>query len=407
MPEFKYRATDSAGKIIEGRLSANDKKSAVSVLAAMSLSPLTIKVISERDEIPQKKIAKENIGGEKVALALFKKLKQLCGNGGMPVSDAIKALGARSLDPKVKSLSTEIYKDLSEGKTLAVALRKFPDTFDTSITHLVEAGESTANLGFVFDNIIEHIEERRKLRATIFSALAYPIFLCIMAAGVVGLFIGFMLPKIKTMMSNMGAGENTPIKMMTFIGDFLTYGVPITFAILFVAIVAIKMYTRDEEGKQKLDAFALKLPIIGKILFDTDVCHFANLASTLFASGVNTTETFRLSEKSINNTDIRSRFRQFRTSVNDGAPISAALRRFDLLDDEDVDIVSVGERTGSLVSAFGELNSAHSESLKKRIKQATAALGGVALGGAFLLVFIFATGIVLSILGLSQGLITK
>ena len=89
------------------------------------------------------------------------------------------------------------------------------------------------------------------------------------------------------------------------------------------------------------------------------------------------------------------------------APISAALRRYELLDDEDVDIVSVGERTGSLVSAFGELNSAHSESLKKRIKIATAALGGFALGFAFLLVFIFATGIVLSVLGLSQGIIAR
>ncbi len=405
MPEFKYRAADSAGKIIEGTLSANDKKAAVSVLSAMSLSPLSIKVMGEKDEGVAKNFSKGKVGGEKTALALFKKLKQLCGNGGMPISDAIKALGARSLDPKVKSISAEIYKDLSEGKTLAVALRKYPETFDSSITHLVEAGESTANLAFVFDNIIEHIEERCKLRATIFSALAYPIFLCIMAAGVVGLFIGFMLPKIKTMMSNMGAGENTPIKMMTFIGDFLTYGIPTLFALIVVITIAIKLYSRSAEGKQKLDATALKSPILGKILFDTDVCRFANLASTLFASGVNTTETFRLAEKSINNSDIRARFRQFRTSVNDGAPISTALRRFDLLDDEDVDIVSVGEKTGSLVSAFGELNAAHSESLKKRIKQATTALGGIALGGAFLLVFIFATGIVLSILGLSQGLI--
>ena len=96
-----------------------------------------------------------------------------------------------------------------------------------------------------------------------------------------------------------------------------------------------------------------------------------------------------------------------RTAVNDGAPISAALQRFGLLDAEDVDVVSVGERTGSLVTAFGELGAAHSESLKRRIRIATAALGGFALGFAFLLVFTFATGIVLSILGLSQSIIAK
>lgn len=409
MAEFKYRASDSAGKISTGVISASNKKEAMAQLSVMKLSPLSIKLLSE-SEVEQAQtddVQNKKIGGEKTALAFFKKLKQLCGGGGMPVSDAIKALGLRSLDPKVKALSAELYKDLSEGKTLASALQKFPETFDSSITHLVEAGESTANLTFVFDNIVEYIEDRRKLRATIVSALAYPIFLCLMASGVVMLFLFFMLPKIKSMMQNMGAGENTPIKMMTAIGDILMFGVPAFMGIALIIAIAVHLYKRTEEGKQNVDAFMLKIPAIGKIIFDSDVCRFSTLASTLFASGVNTTETFRLAEKSINNTAIRSRFRQFRTSVNDGAPISAALRRYELLDDEDVDIVSVGERTGSLVSAFGELNSAHSESLKRRIKIATAALGGFALGFAFLLVFIFATGIVLSVLGLSQGIIAK
>ena len=409
MAEFKYRASDPSGKISTGIISASDKKEVTAQLATMKLVPLSIKPLSDSDveSAQEGSQLSKKIGGEKTALAFFKKLKQLCGGGGMPVSDAIKALGLRSLDPKVKMLSAELYKDLSEGKTLASALQKFPETFDTSITHLVEAGESTANLIFVFDNIVEYIEDRRKLRATIVSALAYPIFLCLMASGVVMLFLFFMLPKIKSMMQNMGAGENTPVKMMSLIGDVLMTGVPTLLGVVLVSAILIHLYKRTEEGKRNVDAFMLKVPAIGKIIFDSDVCRFSNLASTLFASGVNTTETFRLAEKSIHNTAIRSRFRQFRTSVNDGAPISAALRRYELLDDEDVDIVSVGERTGSLVSAFGELNSAHSESLKRRIKMATAGLGGFALGFAFLLVFVFATGIVLSVLGLSQGIIAK
>ena len=104
---------------------------------------------------------------------------------------------------------------------------------------------------------------------------------------------------------------------------------------------------------------------------------------------------------------MRARFQSFRTAVNDGAPISAALQRFNLLESEDIDVISVGERTGNLVNGFAEINKSHTESLNKRIKIGTAALGGVALGTAFLLVFIFAMGIVLSILGLSQSIIAR
>lgn len=405
MPEFKYRASDAAGKIRTGKIDAADAKTAALGLSASGLTPLSVRATATQATKSEKTPKKS--GGEKSALALVKKLKQLCGGGGMPVGDALKSLSVRSLDPRVKGLARELYAELSEGKTLAAAMSKRPETFDASVVHLVEAGESTANLGFVFDNIIEYIEERDKLRATIVSALAYPAFLCATASAVVLMFLFFMLPRIKSMMANMGAPENFAIKMMNFIGDALTVGVPAFVFAAGAAVVALKFYGKTPAGRAKIDANILKTPIIGKIAFDADICRISKLAATLFASGVNATETFRLAEKTISNAELAARFRQFRTAVNDGAPISAALQKFGLLDDEDVDVVAVGERTGSLVSAFGELASAHSASLGRRIKTATSALGGLALGTAFLLIFTFAAGIVTSILGLSQGLVAK
>lgn len=408
MADFKYKAIDADGKITAGALAADDKKSASAILASMGLKPITIKTLAEGDSAES--VANVEVGkggGEKVALALMKKLLQLSGTGGMPVSDAIKALSLRSLDPKLKSLARELYKDLSEGKTLSDSLKKYPDTFDNSVTHLVEAGETTANLAFVFENIITYINDRKALRQSIISALAYPLFLCALASAVVLLFLFFMLPKIKSMMANMGAAENAPIILMNLIGDALMYGLPILAVVVAATIVGVKFYRKTEDGMVKSDRFFMKLPIIGRIIFDSDICRFSTLASTLFASGVNTTEAFRLAEKAVKNADMRSRFQSFRTAVNDGAPISAALQRYGLLENEDIDIISVGERTGSLVGSFAEINKAHTESLNKRIKTATTALGGVALGLAFALVFVFAMGIVLSILGLSQSMVAK
>lgn len=407
MPEFEYRAAEKNGKIKTGAMTAPSRKDVAKNLASMGLAPINIKAVVEGDNAKENENSEERLkgGGEKLALALIKKLRQLCGGGGMPVADALKTLGARSQEAKIKRISRELYKDLSEGVTLANALEKYPDCFDVCSTRLVEAGETTANLSFVFDNIIRYIEERRQLRNAIISALAYPIFLCTMASGVVLLFLFFMLPKIQTMMSNMGAKESFPIKMMNFVGDALIYGVPSAVVLSTLIFVALKIYRRDEKGLKKTDSSALKIPILGKIIFDADLCRFANLASTLFASGVNTTETFRLCERAIKNADMRERFQQFRIAVNDGAPISAALQRFGLLENEDIDIVTVGERTGSLVGSFAEINKTHAENLNRRIKISTTILGGVALATAFLLVLVFALGIVLSILGLSQSIL--
>lgn len=408
MREFKYKAIGGDGALTFGSIDAIDKRDALRKIEKLGLKPVSVK--GSENEISGEEQSYDSLkkgGGERVALKLIKKLQQLCGNGGMPVSAALKALSQRALEKSVKNISRELYKDLTEGKTLADSIAKYPDTFDSCTIHLVEAGESTANLGFVFQNIIEYIEARRQLRKTIVSALAYPIFLCTLAMGVVLLFLFFMLPRIKTMMSNLGAGENTPIKMMNAIGDFIMIYAPILALIGGLLALALYFYRKTDSGKLKSDAVFLKIPLIGPMIFDSDVCRFSNLSSTLFDSGVNTTETFRLAEKSIKNSDMRNRFQQFRTAVNDGAPISAALQRFKLLGDEDLDLISVGERTGSLVNGFSEINKSHSDSLNRRIKISTAALGGLALGMAFLLVLIFAMGIVLSILGLSQSLIPQ
>ena len=411
MREFNYKAISSTGGITTGSIEAESEREALAMLAKKGLRPLSVSrkggVIENNSKTTPDNISKSNFGGEKTSLKLFKKLLQLCGSGGMPVGDALCSLSLRSLDLKTKAISKELYKDLSEGKTLSDAMKKHPKMFDSCTVHLVEAGESAANLAFVFENIINYIESRRKLRKTIVSALAYPIFLCIMASAVVLLFLFFMLPQIESMMANMGAAENTPIVMMKAIGAGITYGFPAIAITAILSILAIS-YARkkSDDFKASSDNMLLKTPILGALSADADICRFATLASALFASGVNATETFRLAEKAVKNLDIKRRIQAFRIAVNDGAPISSALKKYDIIDSEDIDIVSVGERTGSLVGSFTEIAQSRAESLDRRIKLATTALGGVALGGAFTLVLIFAMGIVLSILGLSQGMLS-
>ncbi len=401
--KFSYKAIDSSGAIVQGVLESSDKNSVQSELVSMGLKPVSVAQLNDG----QKKDCDQSQNldiGEKLALPLFKKLLQLCGSGAMPVSDALKSLSLRSLNAQIKGISKILYKDLSEGRLLATSLERFPKTFDKCVCHLVEAGEATANLPFVFQNIIKYLEDRQQLRKTIVSALAYPVFLCAMATGVVMLFLFFMLPRIKTMMSNMGAEENFPIKMMDFIGAFFTNAIPTMTIIGILLIIWLKLYRRTKNGLVKSDKWFLKIPIIKEIIFNAEVSRFSSLSAALLASGVNSSDVFYMAEKSIKNEALKLRFRDFRTAINDGVAISLAMQKYDILSSEDIDIISVGEKTGSLVQGFSEIAKIRADDLEKRIKLATAALGAIALLSAFILVFIFAMGIVLSILGLSQSI---
>ena len=406
MATFSYKATDKTGKIVEGSISAADRRAALRNLSVAGMN--VVKLVQAAEASVRAQTGAESDveikGGEKTALAFFKKLLQLC-KSGTPVGDALRGLSQRSLNKNMTALSKQMYKSLSEGRSLAQAMESYPQIFEKSLCHLVEAGESTANLVPVFQNIIDYLENRRTLRKQVVAALVYPVILFSVAFAVVMLFLFVLLPQIETMMKSLGGQMSLPVKVLMAFGDFMLAGGPVILALTALAALVIFKIRRSPKGTLATDRLFLKIPLIGKIALDADICRFTNLISTLFDSGVNTTETFRLAEKSVKNSDIRARFALCRTAVNDGAPVSASFKKFGLLADDDVDIISVGDRTGDMVECFKEVKDSHMEMLGARVKFAISALSAAALLSAFALVFMVALGIVSAVLGLSQSLI--
>lgn len=408
MAEFQYKATNSFGEIVKSVVLAPDRRSAMAKLTSQGLRVIDLKgsdssanIQSALESDESKQVLK---GGEKLALMFFKKVLQLC-RGGMPLGDALKSLAQRSLNKDMQALSRELYKSISEGGTVANAMQAYPKIFDPCIVHLSEAGESTANIVPVFTNIVEYLESKRQLRASVRSALVYPIILCTLAFGVVLLFLFYLMPMIEKMMADLDGELNLPVKILMFMGDVMIFGLPVAAVGLLIFIMALSKWRQSESGRIISDRILLRSPLFGKIAFNADICRFTNLISTLYASGVNTTETFRLAEKTIKNAYLRLQFQQCRLAVNDGVAVAQAFKNFKILDDDDIDILSVGERTGSLVECFAEIKKMHDEILREDIKTATSILTAVALLTAVAIIFLVALGIVSSVFGLSENLI--
>ncbi|MBR4597685.1 MAG: type II secretion system F family protein [Opitutales bacterium] len=206
------------------------------------------------------------------------------------------------------------------------------------------------------------------------------------------------------MMENLGGEMNLPVKILMAFGDFLMYGLPVLMAVFCVAAIFISRWRAAESGRLATDKLLLKIPLAGKIIYNADLSRFTNLIATLYASGVNTTETLKMAERTIGNSYLRLRFQQCRLAINDGAAVAASFKKYEIFDDDDIDILSVGERTGSLVECFAEIYNLHMEALSVSIKRATSILTAVAFIVAVLIILLVALGIISSVYGLSQTL---
>ena len=146
------------------------------------------------------------------------------------------------------------------------------------------------------------------------------------------------------------------------------------------------------------------MPLLGKIFYLGELFQVGNLISTLLESGINTTETLRLTERTVKNTKLRERFNTARGQVNEGLSIAQAFQRNQLMPDLAVDILTVGENTGNLAHSMNEITKGFRNELTARLTKLTTLVSTGALICAFILVALIAMGIVTSVFQVSRSL---
>lgn len=417
MARFSYVGIDIQGKTSSGEIVADDAKDARSKIKKTGLTPITVKSLgasvkkgnkTKKAQSLTKKIAghkKSSVSGkgEKIGLEFLKRLLELHGSG-MPVADAVKLLNQRLSDPGQKEIAGVLWKELAEGKTLSRSMRNLPQYFSESSSFVVEAGEATGNVSPILKKIISHLEEKREIRSKVVGSMAYPLFVGLIAFGVVLFFLFFLLPQIEEMLASLGGELNLMAKILINGSNWVLAVGPFVLVSIIIAFASLLQWSKTEKGGMAFDQSLLKLPLFGNILYLSEMFQLASLLSTLIWSGIGLTENLRLCEKTIKNRYIRNKFRSARALVNEGKSLPDALRKFKLMPLMQLDILEVGEKTGNLGNSMEDSSNYFRIQLTKKIKTMTTLVSGGALGFAFSLVALVAISIVSSIFQVSKSI---
>ncbi|MDR3229614.1 MAG: type II secretion system F family protein [Puniceicoccales bacterium] len=433
MATFTYNALDTAGRSRHGTLKAEDRRSAARLLAAQGLRVLSLVAgeseadsandsaadsaekssgrsadssASVLDDPPPKKLSRRRLfGAHKAARDFVDSFYQLHANG-LPMGDAVKLLGQRVSDPSLRYLCQSLWRDMSEGATLAGAMGRFPAVFDSSTLYLVEAGEGTGNLVPVLKKILNSQELQENLRSKVLSSIGYPAGVCSLAIGVLCLFVFFLMPRLEKIMKSLRGEYPAPVKILMGISDFLVKGGPFIAVALALVVVAVVRWRKSDAGRLKSDRLLLNTPVLGKVVLHTETVRMTDLLATLMSSGINASDALRLCERPVENRVLRQRLFAGRQMINDGAAFASAFKRHSILPIADIDFLTVGENTGSLADTFATIAKRHVVALDKAIGILIKTVTGVVFGSTVGLVLLCVLSIVMTILSVS-GNVTK
>ncbi|MGE5509601.1 MAG: type II secretion system F family protein [Chitinophagales bacterium] len=350
MPRFAYAVRDGQGQISRGVMEADSAGVAAARLRSegyyvTSITPDT------RAGSPAVDSRTPGGGGVRVnakALSIFFKQISTLLQAGVPITNA---LGVAASQPGKRGWSEVIQavrRHVEAGESLSGALSHYGRSFPNLAVRLIEAGETSGTLDKTFDRLAGHYNREHELNQKIVGSLTYPVVILFVAIIVVVVLLVFVLPNFMTMFSTMGRELPLPTRVMLGIGN----GIKQHGLLLLTALVALvtggMFYVRTEAGAKARDAFLLRLPLLRGLMLQMELARFARTFGALLAGGVPALQAMLICSRVANNRVLSESFSRVADQVRGGASLSNAMEKTGLIPGMMLQMVAVGESTGSL-----------------------------------------------------------
>jgi type II secretory pathway component PulF len=225
------------------------------------------------------------------------------------------------------------------------------------------------------------------------SAMIYPILVCCVGIFIVAFFMFFMLPRFMTIFTGFNATLPLPTRILMGFSHFVQayWWLPVGLAIVF--FVLFKRFQSTERGKRKLDQWSMNLPIFGKVVQLNIFGQFCRTLETLLHNGVPVLNALKITEDVMSNRIVKEAIARTREEVTDGKTIAQPIARSGIFPQLMVDLIKIGEETGDVPGALGNLADTYEGELNIALRVMTSLIEPVliiimAIGVGFLLLSI-------------------
>ena len=365
---FKYKAVDTSGRIVEYTQNAASKEELIHMLKEKGFTPIKI----QAEEQSSKDLGDISLFAPKVKLkdiAVFCKQLYTMLNAGMALSAALDTLGNQTDNKTLRKTLKEVYSDLQTGLQLSQAMKKHTKIFPVLLITMIEAGEMTGNLDNVLERMSTHYEKENKINSKIKGAMVYPIILSVVALGAVIFLLVAVMPTFTNMFASSGVELPLPTRMLMNMSEALKNYWYIFIAVIVAVVFIAKKYISTTTGKRQYDKLKLKLPVIGPSVTKIATSRFTRTLSTLMASGIAVVPAMQASAGVTDNQVVIDGMAQVTEDIKKGLSISLLLKSMNFFPPMVISMISIGEESGSLEDMLSKTADYYDEELEASIQK--------------------------------------
>lgn len=348
MATFQFIAINNKGVKQKGMLEAESARDARQLLRDQGLCPLEVQATAQKlKHFYNKSLSKPRISSKELAL-ITRQLATLFA-AGLPIEEVLAAVCEQTEHPQTKALISAVRSKVLEGHSLASSLREFPNAFSALYSATVEAGEKSGHLDIVLTRLADYTEQQFAMRQKIQHALIYPSIMMLVAVGIVGFLLEYVVPKMIAVYSNIGQTLPGMTTLLIGISEAIQqFGVYFLLGLGLAIFLLRRTLKKNLSFKNKVHRILLKLPIFGSTIQIANTARFGRTFAILSAAGVPIIEAMKISGALITNLIIRAAIEDAAKHVREGANIHLALKQTTFFPPMSIHLIASGEASGQL-----------------------------------------------------------
>ncbi len=284
---------------------------------------------------------------------------------GLPILKSLDLLKDRIANPLLRQHMANVRDRVFSGALLSEALRA-QGLFPTVYTASVFAGERSGNLVEVINRYVQYEKTILSVRKRFVNSLIYPAFLIVLAIVMIGVILTYVIPRFAELYADL----NTPLPITTRVliatSNTLQSHLVLIVPAIVGAFIAVKIWMGSRRGQHWMDELKLTAPIVGNLWTMFSMSQLSRTLATLLQGGIPLVAALEVARDASGNRVIGESIRGAITQVREGKPLSDSLERTGHFPDLALEMIRVGEQTGSLPDMLNHVADFYDEDVNIR-----------------------------------------
>lgn len=372
MPTYTYKARDAAGKSIKGSMEAISKVELSDKLH--KLGYITTQVVEALPGVRLDSAVSffQRISTEDIIMFNIQLANLI--HAGVSLLASLHTLGRQIENKKLKEIVADVARNVEAGESFSEALQHHPEIFSNLFLSAVKAGEASGKLDTVLTRFAVYCEQQADLSQKIRGAFFYPAILLLAGIGVTLFIVSVIIPQFAEIFLKVGIPLPLPTLLLYKIGMGIKQFWYSLLLFALVGVLGLQYYANTSRGRLQVDRVNLGVPVLGSLFRKAAISRFARTLGMLLASGVPILQSLDIVKEVIGNKVLSGTVENVRLAVEKGEGISEPLRVSKEFPPDTIQMISVGEESGSLDEMLVKISDFYDRSVNYTVKKLTTLL---------------------------------